>query len=1224
MHHIEKILQERILILDGAMGTMIQQYQLEETDFRGDTFRQWGQALKGNNDLLSITKPDLIAEIHSKFLDAGADIIETNTFSGTRIAQADYGTADYVYAINFESATIASRMAARFTGDNPEKPRFVAGAIGPTNKTLSISPDINNPGYRAVSFDQMADAYEEQVKGLVEGGVDLLLVETIFDTLNAKAALFAIDRYFEHTGRSLPIMVSGTITDTSGRTLSGQTLKAFVFSVSHMPLLSIGLNCAFGARQLLPYIEELSEITPYHVSVYPNAGLPNEFGEYDQTPEIMLEHARQFIDKQQVNILGGCCGTTPDHIKILATAAEGCKPRPLPDIQPRPHFSGLEPLLVFEGSNFINIGERTNVAGSRRFASLIKNKEYEKALAIARQQVDGGAQMIDVNMDDAMLDGAANMTHFLQLVSSEPDIARVPIVIDSSKWQVIEAGLKCVQGKSIVNSISLKEGEEAFLQQARMIKRYGAAAIVMAFDETGQADTFERKIAICERAYHLLTSKLNYDPTDIIFDPNVFAIATGIEAHNNYALDFINAVKWIKKNLPGALVSGGISNLSFSFRGNDQIREAMHAVFLFHAIEAGLDMGIVNAGMIQVYEDIPLELRHLLENVILNKDSVSVEKLIAFASADKGRKVIKEKKDDWRNTTIESRLEHALVRGITEFIEEDTEAAFKKYGSGVAVIEGPLMDGMSKVGDLFGSGKMFLPQVVKSARVMKQAVAWLTPHIEQSKADTKSHSAGKILLATVKGDVHDIGKNIVAVVLGCNNYEIIDLGVMVPNETILSKALEEKVDMIGLSGLITPSLDEMIHFASAMQTSGMNIPLLIGGATTSRIHTAVKIDPVYDGPVIYVPDASDAVNVAGKLSRQNNRDYIHETKHQFRILREEHQARQGDKQYISLAQARANKSKIDWATYQPPKPLKPGIHHLEDYSLEKIAPLIDWTPFFKTWGLHGKYPEILQDETTGKEARNLYGDAQKMLGELIRHKWTKANAVFGIFPAESRGDDIEVFDHASGQRESIGMFHFLRQQNKKASSRPNICLSDFVMPHGRKGQDYIGVFAVTAGIGIENKLAQFRSAHDDYSAIMLKALADRLAEAFAELLHYKVRTVYWGYDPEEEMNTQKLIAEAYRGIRPAAGYPACPDHTGKTSIFDLLKVPESTGISLTESLAMHPAASVCGWYFSHPEAKYFGLGKILKDQVSDYAERKELSIVETEKWLSPWLAYTPS
>lgn len=1224
MHPIEKILQKKIMLLDGAMGTMIQRHRLDESDFRGTQFVNATHPLKGNNDLLSITQPGIISDIHKAYLEAGADIIETNTFSGTRIAQADYGMESQVYNINYQSALIAKKVAQEFTLKEPDKPRFVAGAIGPTNKTLSLSPDVNDPGYRAINFDEMADAYEEQVKGLMDGSVDVLLVETIFDTLNAKAALFAIDRYFEKTGNSIPIMVSGTITDASGRTLSGQTLKAFAYSISHLPLLSIGLNCALGAKQLLPYIEELSGITPFYVSAYPNAGLPNEFGQYDETPEKMLSQLREFLDGGFVNILGGCCGTTPDHINLMAKAAAEYKPRELPSINPQPNFSGLEPLLVFEGSNFINIGERTNVAGSRQFANLIKKGDFEKALDVARQQVEGGAQMIDVNMDEGMLDSVTSMTHFLNLIATEPDIAKVPVVVDSSKWEVIEAGLKCLQGKSVVNSISLKEGEKEFIRQAKLIKRYGAAVIVMAFDEKGQADTYERKITICQRAYDILTKQLNFQPSDIIFDPNIFAVATGIEEHNGYAMDYIGAVTWIKQNLPGSLVSGGISNLSFAFRGNESVREAMHAAFLYHAIRAGMDMGIVNTGMIEVYEEIPKDLLKMVEDVILNRDTEATDRLTAYATSHKGEIKKAGVADAWRNESVELRLKHALVKGNTEFIETDTAEALQKYKSPLLVIEGPLMEGMKTVGDLFGEGKMFLPQVVKSARVMKKSVAWLTPFLEKEKQTSAGSSAGKILLATVKGDVHDIGKNIVGVVLGCNNYEIIDLGVMVPAEVILETAIKEKVDIIGLSGLITPSLDEMVHVASEMEKRGMNLPLLIGGATTSRIHTAVKIDTQYSGPVVHVLDASRAVPVAGDLLKSEKKtEYNLEVKSEYSQLRTDYLVKKSSKEYLPIGEARRNKFSINWDACQVPKPAKPGMHVFKEQNLAEIAQFIDWTPFFQTWELSGKYPAILDDKIVGEQAKNLLADAKEMLDKIVSENWIQANGIIGLFPANSKGDDVLVYDENNKDKQ-IGTFHFLRQQNKKAKGIANFCLSDFVLPVENGQKDCIGAFAVTAGIGIESRIKQFKEEHDDYKAIMLKALADRLAEAFAEMIHYKVRTRYWGYMGDEPLNLKKILSEKYQGIRPAAGYPACPDHTGKREIFRLLNAEQNTGISLTESLAMMPAASVSGWYFSHPEAKYFGLGKIGKDQIRDYAQRKNQSETEIEKWLNPWLNYNPS
>jgi 5-methyltetrahydrofolate--homocysteine methyltransferase len=1219
---IYQALEKRILVLDGAMGTMIQRYSLEEADFRGDRFKDHSHPLKGNNDLLSITRPDVIKAIHREYLEAGADIIETNTFSGTWIAQADYKLESAVYDINFQSAKIAKEVAQEYTAKNPDKPRFVAGAMGPTNRTASLSPDVNNPGYRAITFDQLVDAYSEQVKALVEGGCDLILVETIFDTLNAKAALFAIDQYYDQTGTKLPIMVSGTITDASGRTLSGQTVEAFLHSVSHLPLLSIGLNCALGAPQMRPHIQTLSKNTEFRISAYPNAGLPNAFGEYDETPEITASHIRDWLENSFVNIVGGCCGTTPDHIRAIANEAAKFPPRPLPELPKVPHYSGLEPLTVFEGSNFINVGERTNVTGSKKFAKLIMEGNYEEGLAIARQQVENGAQVIDINLDEGMLDGEKAMTTFLNLIASEPEISKVPIMIDSSKWNVIEAGLKCVQGKAIVNSISLKEGEEKFIEQAKLVRRYGAAVIVMAFDEKGQADNYQRRIEVCERAYRILTEKVGFPATDIIFDPNILTVATGIEDHNNYAVDFINATRWIKEHLKGTKVSGGVSNISFSFRGNEPVREAMHTAFLYHAIRAGLDMGIVNAGQIGVYDEIPKELLERVEDVLLNRRNDSTERLVEFAESLKGGKGRVEKRDDeWRNTSVEERLKHALVKGIVEFIDTDIEEARQKYGRPLLVIEGPLMDGMNVVGDLFGQGKMFLPQVVKSARVMKKAVAYLTPFMDAEKAAGAGKAQGKVLMATVKGDVHDIGKNIVGVVLGCNSYEVIDLGVMVPTEKILDTAIQEKVDVIGLSGLITPSLDEMVSIAKEMERRGMKIPLLIGGATTSRVHTAVKIEPHYSGTTVHVLDASRSVPVVSSLLSDDGREKFEtDLKADYVRIREHHNRNKAEKEIISLEEARKKKYQVSWNQHDLYKPSFLGVKSFEDYPLEEIASYIDWTPFFQAWELAGRFPKILDDEIVGKEAQKLYNDAQTMLKRIIDEKWLTAKASIGFWRANQVNED-DIALYADEERTQVfETLHTLRQQGKKAANLPYLALADFVAPKD-KGADYIGGFALTTGIGIEEWIEKFEKDHDDYSSIMLKALADRLAEAFAELMHKKVRTDYWGYAKSESLDNNQLIDEAYQGIRPAPGYPACPDHTEKPTLFHLLDAENRTGISLTESLAMYPTAAVCGLYFSHPESKYFGLGKIAKDQVEDYAKRKDQSLEYVEKWLGPWLSY---
>ncbi len=1233
---IRTLLSQRILVIDGAMGTMIQRKRLQEADYRGARFAGFSRDLRGNNDLLSLTRPDVIEEIHRAYLEAGADILETNTFNGTSISQADYGLEDLAYEINKAAAGIARRAADEFTARNPDKPRYVAGAMGPTNKTASLSPDVNNPGLRGVTFDELRAAYYDQARGLLDGGAELLLVETIFDTLNAKAALFAIEQLFEERGIRLPVMVSGTITDASGRTLSGQTVEAFWISISHVPLLSVGLNCALGAEEMRPYLETLSGIAGCFVSAYPNAGLPNEFGEYDQTAEVMKAYIRDFAASGFVNIIGGCCGTTPAHIQAMAEAVDGLPARPVPETAPYTMLSGLEPLIIRPETNFVNIGERTNVTGSRQFARLIREGRYADALAVAQQQVEGGAQILDVNMDEGLLDSEKAMADFLHLMMSEPEIAKLPIMIDSSKFSVIEAGLRCVQGKCIVNSISLKEGEAEFTRQANLVRRYGAAAVVMAFDEQGQADTVARKVAICERAYQLLTQQVGFPPQDIIFDPNIFAVATGIEEHNEYALNFFEATRQIKQRCPGAKVSGGVSNVSFSYRGNDPVREAMHSAFLYHAIQAGMDMGIVNAGMIEVYEEIPASLLERVEDVLLNRRHDATERLTEYAETLKGEGGRSVQKDlAWRELPLQERLTHALVRGITDFIETDTEEARKELGSPLEVIEGPLMQGMNHVGDLFGAGKMFLPQVVKSARVMKKAVAYLTPYIEADKAAGKGSSKGKILLATVKGDVHDIGKNIVGVVLGCNGYEILDLGVMVPAEKILKTALEEKADIIGLSGLITPSLEEMTHVAKEMQRLQFQVPLLIGGATTSKTHTAVKIEPQYEGPVVHVLDASRCVGVAGALLTEDSarkQQYQMETRAEYQRIREQRAGRVASKDYLTLAEARKNKAAIDWEGYHPPKPAFTGVKVFENYPLGELAGYIDWTPFFQSWELAGKYPAILEDPVIGQEAVRLFEDARHMLNKIIDEQWLEARAVIGIFPANRIGsDDVQLF--ASENRDQpLATLHFLRQQRAKAPGQPNLCLADFVAPlcpdhPGNPGHaphlcdDHLGAFAVTAGIGIEKWVKKFEEQHDDYQAILLKALADRLAEALAERMHERVRKEFWAYAAGENIGNADLIAEKYQGIRPAPGYPACPDHTEKAALWQLLHVEHHTGITLTESYAMLPAASVSGWYFSHPQAKYFGLGDISKDQVEDYAARKGVKVEVAEKWLAPVLNY---
>jgi 5-methyltetrahydrofolate--homocysteine methyltransferase len=1451
--NIREVLKDRILVLDGAMGSLIQEYKLSDADYRGEQFKDFPHEVKGNNDMLSITRSDVIKEIHAKYFEAGADIAETNTFSGTSIAMADYYMEDYVYQLNYESAKIAREVADEFTAKNPSKPRYVAGSIGPTNRTLSLSPDVNDPGFRAVTFDELVDAYYEQIQGLMDGGADLLLVETIFDTLNAKAALFAIDLYqtdrkngtlrplqsnsiAKQTHNSqltthnsnIPIMVSGTITDASGRTLSGQTTEAFLTSVSHLDLLSVGLNCALGADLMRPYVQTLATKSKFMTSAHPNAGLPNEMGEYDQSPTEMAVIIDDFLENSFLNIIGGCCGTTPAHIAEIAKVAAKHKPRTIPVLEPLQKLSGLEPLIITKEINFVNVGERCNVTGSKKFARLIRENKYEEAIAVAREQAETGAMVIDVNLDEGMIDGVEAMKTFLNLLMAEPDIAKLPIMVDSSKWEVIEAGLKCVQGKSIVNSISLKEGVEKFKENAEKVKRYGAATVVMAFDEDGQADSYERRIEICKRAYDILVNEVNFPAEDIIFDPNILTVATGLEEHNNYAVDFINATRWIKNNLPYAKVSGGVSNISFSFRGNEPVREAMHTVFLYHAIKAGMDMGIVNASQLGVYDDIPKDMLELCEDVLLNRREDSTERLVNFAETvkSKGKEIVVD--NAWRNQPVGKRLEHALIKGLTEFIDEDTEECRQLFDKPLHVIEGPLMDGMNVVGDLFGEGKMFLPQVVKSARVMKKAVAYLLPYIEEEKkkspptprggvldpenkgayretadpilygllkdfskrmrsqpteaesliwnglsgkklegykfrrqhiigqyiadficlqesliieidglihqlpenkesdlertewlnsqgfrvirftneqvltkyetvldeilselksianqrAEQNSPSggrgAGRILLATVKGDVHDIGKNIVGVVLGCNNYEIIDLGVMVQTDKILAAAREHNVDIIGLSGLITPSLDEMVGVAKEMERQGFTIPLLIGGATTSRIHTAVKIDPHYSGPVIHVLDASKSVPVAGRLmqNEQTQQEIFTEIKESYAQLRIDHASRQKDKNYAPIEKARENAPKIDWSGFKATKPQFLGNKYFMDYDLAEIAQYIDWTPFFSTWQLSGKYPKIFENEIVGVEAKKLFDDANVLLKEIIDNKLLTARAVVGFYPANSpltpEGETLDdIIVHAINKENGLvevvcdkhgvhqyfngipladvspilengTVLHHLRQQGQKAANVANYCLSDFIAPSpapparrggtfesgfnspsggGGAGLDYIGAFAVTAGIGIEKLLEKYDRDHDDYNSIMVKALADRLAEAFAELMHERTRREFWGYSKEEKLSSEDLISEKYQGIRPAPGYPACPDHTEKKALFELLQAEEKLGIQLTESFAMYPASSVSGVYFSHPESKYFPIGKIAKDQVVDYANRKGMSLELAEKWLAPVLNY---
>ncbi len=1212
-------LQDRILLLDGAMGTMIQSYKLDEAGYRGNRFKDWPNDLKGNNDLLVLTRAEIIHDIHCAYLDAGADIIETNTFNSNAISLADYAMEELVYELNHEAAKLARSAADTKTSN--DKPRFVAGVLGPTNRTTSLSPDVNNPGYRNVTFDELRNTFSDAIRGLVDGGADLLLVETIFDTLNAKAALFAISEYFENCEHRLPVIISGTITDASGRTLSGQTTEAFYNSLCHIEPISFGFNCALGAKELRQYVEELAGLASCYINAHPNAGLPNEFGEYDETPAAMATEIGEWARSGLLNIIGGCCGTTPAHIEALATVIKDVPPRSIPKIEPQCRLSGLEPLNIGPDSLFVNVGERTNITGSAHFKKLILNNDYDTALDVARQQVNNGAQVIDINMDEGMLDSEQAMVTFLNLIASEPDISRVPVMIDSSKWSVLEAGLKCIQGKGIVNSISLKEGEAAFIEQATRVKRYGAAMIVMSFDETGQADSLERKIEICTRSYYLLTKQLGFPSEDIIFDPNIFAVATGIEEHNNYAVDFIEATRTIKQTLPHALVSGGVSNVSFSFRGNNPIREAIHSVFLYHAIRAGMNMGIVNAGQLAVYEEIPLELREQVEDVILNRRGDATENLIESAGKFIGQTRTRDEDLTWRQGPVEERLSHALIKGITEYIEEDTEEARQQSTRALDVIEGPLMDGMNIVGDLFGDGKMFLPQVVKSARVMKQAVAYLTPYIEKEKSD-KASSNGKILLATVKGDVHDIGKNIVGVVLGCNNFDIIDLGVMVPASRILDTAREENVDIIGLSGLITPSLEEMTHVAKEMQRLNFKIPLLIGGATTSRVHTAVKIAPNYKQDALYVKDASRAVSVATSLlSTSLKAEFSRKTRDEYDEVRQRHQNKAAAINWLTLQAARENRLSIDWANYTPPRPAFIGLRVFEDYFLDELRQYIDWTPFFRTWELAGRYPKIFDDEVVGSEARKLYDDAQAMLDRIIKEKWLAAKGVIGLFPANTiNDDDIEIYQ--DDRRETVlTVIHTLRQQNQKPPGRHNLALADFVAPKESDVKDYIGGFAVTAGLGIDTFVAGYEKKHDDYNSILIKALADRLAEAFAEYLHERVRKEFWGYASDETLANDDLIKEKYRGIRPAPGYPACPDHTEKRTLFSLLNVERNTQIELTESFAMLPAASVSGFYFSHPQSQYFGLGKINKDQVQDYARRKGMKLEIIERWLAPNLGY---
>ena len=1228
-HSLMAALAQRILVLDGAMGSMIQQYRLSEGEYRGERFKDWPSDLRGNNDLLTLTRPQIIREIHGQYLQAGADILETNTFNSTSVSMADYAMEALVYELNFEGAKLARSVADQFALTTPDKPRFVAGVLGPLTRTLSLSPDVNDPGFRAVNFDQVKDAYREATGGLIDGGADILLIETVFDTLNAKAAIFAIEEEFEARGifgdQRLPIMISGTITDASGRTLSGQVVEAFYNSIRHANPISIGFNCALGGKELRPHIEELARIADCRVSAHPNAGLPNPLAPtgYDELPAETASFIREWAEAGWLNITGGCCGTTPAHIKAIVDIVASCKPRITPQIEKRLRLSGLEAVNIGEDSLFVNVGERTNVTGSRAFAKLILNGDYNEALAVARQQVENGAQIIDINMDEAMLDSFAAMHKFMNLIASEPDISKVPMMLDSSKWSVIEAGLKCVQGKSIVNSISMKEGIPEFIERAKLCRRYGAAIIVMAFDEKGQADTYQRKTEICERSYKILVNEVGFPPEDIIFDPNIFAIATGIEEHATYGMDFINATEWIRKHLPFAKISGGVSNVSFSFRGNDPIREAIHTAFLYHASKVGMTMGIVNAGQLGVYDDIPKDLLVLVEDVIFNRRADSTDRLVAFAEQFKGKKRDLVEDLAWRSEPVGTRLTHALVKGITQYIVDDTEECRLKVkadgGRPINVIEGPLMDGMNVVGDLFGAGKMFLPQVVKSARVMKQAVAHLIPFIEEEKRLSGVENAkakGKILMATVKGDVHDIGKNIVGVVMQCNNFEVVDLGVMVSTEKILDTAIRENVDIIGLSGLITPSLEEMTHVAKEMQRLGFKIPLLIGGATTSRTHTAVKIEPHYQGATVWVPDASRAVGVCSNLlSDELKNGYIKSVREDYDKVREQHANKKGVK-LVTLAAARANAAKIDWANYVPPKPAFIGIKTLVNFPLAELVPYIDWSPFFQTWDLWGKYPQILDDAVVGEAAREVFANAKKMLGQIVDEKWLEARAVCGFWPANSVGDSIEIYRDES-RTTVLHTFHHLRQQNEKPAGNPNQCLADFVAPRASGIADYLGAFAVTAGIGCEERAIAFEAQNDDYSAIMIKSLADRLAEAFAECLHAKTRQQFWGYAVDEKLSTDDMVAEKYQGIRPAPGYPACPEHSEKAPLFELLNAPAEVDMTLTDSFAMLPTAAVSGFYYSHPQSQYFAVGKIDKDQTEDYAKRKGWDLPMAERWLAP-------
>jgi 5-methyltetrahydrofolate--homocysteine methyltransferase len=1232
---LTKALRDRILVLDGAMGTMIQRHRLEEADYRGERFADWPSDLKGNNDLLSLTRPDLVTAIHEEYLRSGADLVETNTFNTQRISLADYGMEDLAYEMNLASARLARVACDAVTAEDPSRPRYVAGALGPTNRTASISPDVNDPGKRNVSFDELVEAYHEQARGLVDGGADLLLVETIFDTLNAKAAIFALETLFEERGRRWPVIVSGTITDASGRTLSGQVTEAFWNSVRHARPLAVGLNCALGAKDMRPYLAELSRVADCFVSAYPNAGLPNAFGEYDEAAEETAEVVEEFAASGLVNLVGGCCGTTPEHVSAVAAAVEGKAPRRPVDVETACRLSGLEPLNVTDDSLFVNVGERTNITGSARFRRLIKEGDYAAALAVARQQVEAGAQIIDVNMDEGMIDGVEAMQRFLKLIAGEPDISRVPVMVDSSKWEVIEAGLKCVQGKPVVNSISMKEGEEAFVQQARLCRKYGAAVVVMAFDEEGQADSLERRVKICGRAYELLTEEVGFPAEDIIFDPNIFALATGLEEHVNYGVDFIEATRWIKESLPGALVSGGVSNVSFSFRGNSPVREAIHAVFLYHAIRAGMDMGIVNAGALAVYDEIDPELRERVEDVVLNRRPDATERLLSIAEDYQGEgRQVQGPDESWRELPVGERITHALVKGIDDYAEADTEELrleiAARGGEPIEVIEGPLMAGMNVVGDLFGAGKMFLPQVVKSARVMKKAVAHLIPHIEASqRPEDAGRNNGRIVMATVKGDVHDIGKNIVGVVLQCNNYEVIDLGVMVPAQKILDTVKEVGADLVGLSGLITPSLDEMVNLASEMERQAFDIPLLIGGATTSRAHTAVKVSPRYHGPVVWVKDASRSVPVASALLSDDQRpQLLAEVEADYESIRRRHAQKRNDRPLLTLEAARANRTPIEWEGYQPPRPVvlegeRPYVRTFEGYDLADLREYIDWQPFFNAWEMKGSFPDILNNPASGEAARKLFEDAQQMLDRVVEEGWLTANAVVGLFPANAVDHDtVEVYTDDS-RTEVLQRLEHLRQQGQHREGVPNRSLADYVAPKETGLADYVGGFAVTAGLGTREKIEEFKADHDDYSAILLESLADRLAEAFAERLHERVRRELWGYASGEDLDNDALIKERYEGIRPAPGYPACPDHTEKQVLWDLLDVKKATGIELTDSMAMWPGAAVSGWYFSHPQSQYFVVGRVGQDQVEDYARRKGWTRAEAERWLSPNLGYEP-